>query len=165
MKLNCMLLAVTALAIPLALPAPAMAEGGIFVGTEGEKVAVGGYDTVSYFRGTGAPVKGNARYKLTWKGAEWRFSTAENAAAFKANPLAYAPQYGGHCAWAIAQDYLAPGDPTAYDVVGGKLYLNYDQGIRGKWRKNISGFIAKGTPNWAKIPAGKVYSGSSWFGF
>jgi YHS domain-containing protein len=160
-----LILALAAFVAPLAFVAPALAEGGVFVGTEGEKVAVGGYDTVSYFRGKGVPVKGGGSHKLTWKGAEWRFATAENAAAFKANPAAYAPQYGGHCAWAMAQGYLAPGDPKAYDVVGGKLYLNYDQDIRAKWRKNISGFIAKGAPNWAKIPAGKIYSGSSWFGF
>ncbi len=165
MKPKRLILALAALASPLSLATPALADGGIYAGTEGEKVAVGGYDTVSYFRGTGAPAKGNAKYKLTWKGAEWRFATAENAAAFKADPAAFAPQYGGHCAWAIAQGYLAPGDPAAYDIVGGKLYLNYDQGIRTKWRKNISGFIAKGAPNWAKIPAGKTYSGSSWFGF
>jgi YHS domain-containing protein len=159
-----LLLALAALAAPLGLaaPAPARADGGIYAASG--KIAVGGYDTVSYFRGQSKPVKGNAQFKVSWKGAEWRFATAENAAAFKANPAAYAPQYGGHCAWAIAQGYLAPGDPTAYDIVGGKLYLNYDQGIRAKWRKDISGFIAKGTPNWAKIPAGKVYGGSGWFG-
>jgi YHS domain-containing protein len=165
MRMNRLLLVLAAMAAPLALPTTAHAEGGIYVGTEGEKVAVGGYDAVSYFRGEGRPAKGSARYKLTWKGAEWRFASQANADAFKANPAAFAPQFGGHCAWAIAQGYLAPGDPTAYDIVGGKLYLNYDQGIRAKWRKNISGFIAKGGPNWAKIPAGKVYSGSSWFGF
>jgi YHS domain-containing protein len=159
------ILALAALAAPFALPIPALADGGIYVGTEGGTVAVGGYDAVSYFRGKGTPVRGSAQHKLTWRGAEWRFATAENAAAFKADPAAYAPQYGGHCAWAIAQGYLAPGDPTAYDIVGGKLYLNYDQGIRAKWRKNMAGFIAKGGPNWAKIPAGKVYTGSSWFGF
>jgi YHS domain-containing protein len=160
MQLNRMLLALAALATPLAMTAPALAEGGIYVGTQGEKVAVGGYDTVSYFRGKGVPVKGSARFKLKWKGAEWHFSNAANAAAFKANPSAFAPQYGGHCAWAIAQNYLAPGDPTAYDIVGGKLYLNYDQGIRAKWRKGMTGFLAKGGLNWAKIPAGKTYTGS-----
>jgi YHS domain-containing protein len=164
MRPNRLLLALAALATPLAVASPAQADGGVYV-AKGETVAVGGYDTVSYFRGKGVPVKGSATHKLTWQGAEWRFASAANAAAFKANPAAYAPQYGGHCAWAIAQGYLAPGDPTAYDIVGGKLYLNYDQGIRAKWRKNISGFIAKGGPNWAKIPAGKTYSGSSWFGF
>ncbi|WP_073975498.1 YHS domain-containing (seleno)protein [Erythrobacter donghaensis] len=164
MKTARLLLALAALAAPLglAVPAPALADGGIYASAG--KIAVGGYDTVSYFRGQGKPVKGNAQFKVSWKGAEWRFASAANAAAFKANPAAYAPQYGGHCSWAIAQGYLAPGDPTAYDIVGGKLYLNYDQGIRAKWRKDISGFIAKGGPNWAKIPAGKVYGGSSWFG-
>lgn len=165
MKPMRLLMVLAAFAAPLAVAAPAAAEGGIYVGTEGAKVAVGGYDPVSYFRGKGAPARGSARHKLTWKGAEWHFASAENAAAFKANPAAYAPQYGGHCAWAIAQGYLAPGDPTAYDIVGGKLYLNYDQGIRAKWRRDTAGFIAKGGTNWAKIPAGKVYSGSSWFGF
>ncbi|TAD85817.1 MAG: YHS domain-containing protein [Sphingomonadales bacterium] len=164
MKPARLLFAIAALAAPLGLAAPVLADGGIYAGTEGAKLAVGGYDAVSYFRGKGAPVKGSARYKLTWRGTEWRFASAENAAAFKADPSAYAPQYGGHCAWAMAQGYLAPGDPTAFDIVGGKLYLNYDQGIRAKWRKNISGFIAKGGPNWAKVPAGKTYTGSSWFG-
>ena len=163
MKPNPLFLALAALAVPLAIPGAALADGGIFVGTRGEKIAVSGYDPVSYFRGQGVPVKGSASFKLTWKGAEWRFATAANAAAFKANPAAYAPQYGGHCAWAIAQGYLAPGDPTQYDIVGGKLYLNFDKGTRAKWRKDTAGMIAKGGPNWAKIPAGKVYSGSSWF--
>lgn len=159
-----MLLALAALAAPLTLAAPALAEGGIFVGTRWAKVAVGGYDAVSYFQGKGVPVKGSASHKLTWKDAEWHFASAANAAAFKANPAAYAPQYGGHCAWAMAEGYLAPGDPTLYDVVGGKLYLNYNQGTRAKWRKDISGHIARSGPNWAKIPAGKTYTGSSWLG-
>jgi YHS domain-containing protein len=157
-------LAAAAFAIPMTLPAAAIADGGVYVAGSA-KLAVGGYDAVSYFRGTGAPAKGDARYKVSWKGATWQFASQTNADAFKANPAAFAPQYGGHCSWAIAQGYLAPGDPTAYDIVGGKLYLNYDQGIRAKWRKNITGFITAGGPNWAKIPAGKVYGGSSWFGF
>lgn len=165
MKPHRLLLALAAFAAPLVLAGPAQADGGIYVASPSAKLAVGGYDTVSYFRGTGAPVKGSASHKLMWKGAEWRFASAANAAAFKANPDAYAPQYGGHCAWAMAQGYLAPGDPAAYDVTGGKLYLNYDQSIRTKWRKSMARFIALSGPNWAKIPAGKAYSGSSWFGF
>jgi YHS domain-containing protein len=161
MKTNRLLLALAVLAAPLAFAVPALADGGIYAAKD--HVAVGGYDAVSYFRGNGVPAKGNAQFKVSWKGAEWRFASAANAAAFKANPAAFAPQYGGHCAWAIAQGYLAPGDPTAYDIVGGKLYLNYDQGIRAKWRKDISGFIAKGGQGWAKIPAGKTYS-PGWFG-
>lgn len=163
MKLHHILLACAAVAAPLVFPAQAMADGGTYV-ADSKKLAVGGYDPVSYFRGKGAPVRGDARFKVSWRGAEWRFASKANADAFKADPAAFAPQYGGHCAWAIAQGYLAPGDPTAYDIVGGKLYLNYDQDIRTKWKRNMSAFIAKGGPNWAKIPAGKIYSGSSFFG-
>jgi YHS domain-containing protein len=163
MKIQPLLIAAAALAIPLALPVPAMADGGVYVADPRAKVAVGGYDAVSYFRGKGVPVKGSASYKVKWQGTDWLFSSKANADAFKTKPAAYAPQYGGHCAWAIAQGYLAPGDPTAYDIVGGKLYLNYDQGIRAKWKRSTADFIAKGGPNWAKIPAGKVYTGSSWF--
>ena len=97
------------------------------------------------------PVKGSARFKLKWKGAEWHFASAANAAAFKANPSAYAPQYGGHCAWAIAQNYLAPGDPTAYDIVGGKLYLNYNASVQETWETDVPGFIKGGDENWPKI--------------
>lgn len=163
MKITPFLIAAAALAIPMAVPVPALADGGVYVAAGQMQAAIGGYDAVSYFRGKGVPVKGSASYKVSWKGADWLFSSKANADAFKADPAAFAPQYGGHCAWAIAQGYLAPGDPTAFDVVGGKLYLNYDQGIRAKWKRNTASFIAKGGPNWAKIPAGKVYSGSSWF--
>lgn len=164
MKSKHIMFACAAMAAPLVFAVSAMADGGTYV-VGSEKVAVGGYDSVSYFRGKGAPAKGSARYKLAWKGVQWHFASQANADAFKANPAAYAPQYGGHCAWAIAQGYLAPADPTAYDIVNGKLYLNYDQGIRAKWRRDIPGHIAKGGPNWSEIPAGKVYGGSSWFGF
>lgn len=75
--------------------------------------AVSGYDSVAYFS-EGKPIKGKASFAFEWKGAEWRFSTAENLAKFKANPEAYAPQYGGYCAWGMAQGYTASADPDAW---------------------------------------------------
>jgi len=113
------------------------------------KVAVGGYDAVSYF--TGAPVKGDAKFSTTWKGAEFRFASAANLARFRADPAAYAPQYGGYCAWAIAGGYTAKGDPLAWKVVNGKLYLNYDQTVQKRWAKDIPGNIAKGDRNWPQV--------------
>lgn len=148
-----------ALVAPLSLTVPALAEGGVFVGVEGEAIAVSGYDTVSYFRGDGAPVMGDARFSVTWKGAEWRFANQANADAFKADPTAFAPQYGGHCAWAMGRGYLAPGDAKVYKVVDGKLYLNFNSDVQKMWNKDISGFIAKGDPNWKALPEGKVFGG------
>jgi YHS domain-containing protein len=115
-------------------------------------VAVSGYDVVAYFS-VGRPVKGNAAFKLLYKGAEFRFATAANLAKFKANPAAYAPQYGGHCAWAVSQGYTASGDPMVWKLVDGKLYLNYNREVGKRWEQNISGHIRSANVNWPKLLA------------
>jgi YHS domain-containing protein len=159
MKLNPILIAIAALAAPLALAAPALADGGVFVGVEGETVAISGYDAVSYFDGDGTPLEGDAQYSVTWNGAEWHFASQANADKFKADPDAYAPQYGGHCAWAMSRGSLAPGDATLYKIVDGKLYLNFNEQVQQTWVKDIPGFIAKSDPAWKEIPEGEVFGG------
>ena len=85
-----------------------------------------GYDPVAYFKVKKA-VKGKANYTYVWKKAKWRFSSKANLEAFKKNPVKYSPQYGGHCAFGVAGNYLVKGDPEAWTVLNGKLYLNYDK--------------------------------------
>lgn len=111
--------------------------------------AVSGYDTVSFFEGT--PAKGSSSFKTEYKGADWLFISQANLDKFLADPEKYAPQYGGYCAWAIAEkDDLAPGDPEFWTIVDNKLYLNYDNSVQKKWEKDIPGFIETGDKNWAK---------------
>jgi len=158
MKLRTLILAAAAFAAPLAITTPAHADGGVFVGVEGENIAVSGYDTVSYFQGNGVPVKGDARFKVYYNGAEWHFASQENADKFKADPDAYAPQYGGHCAWALgANGRLAPGDPKVYKIVDGKLYLNFNKQVQNMWLKDIPGFIKNANVAWTDIPTGKRF--------
>ncbi|MEE9330491.1 MAG: YHS domain-containing (seleno)protein [Parvularculaceae bacterium] len=116
----------------------------------GSNSAAGGYDVVAYFTQSAA-VKGNAEFVTNYNGAEWSFSSAENLASFKSNPTNYAPQYGGYCAWALAQGKLAAGKPKFWTIEGGKLYLNYSKGIQKKWLKDMPGFIAKADANWPAI--------------
>ncbi|MEL6737481.1 MAG: YHS domain-containing (seleno)protein [Pseudomonadota bacterium] len=158
MTFRTLLLAAAAFAAPLAIAAPAHADGGVYVGVEGENIALSGYDSVSYFQGDGVPVKGSARFSVDYNGAEWHFASQANADAFKADPEAYAPQYGGHCAWALgANGRLAPGDPKVYKIVDGKLYLNFNKAVQGRWLKDISGFITKASVAWIGIPTGTVF--------
>lgn len=112
--------------------------------------AVGGYDTVAFFT-EGKPVEGKKEFSLEWKGATWRFASAENKALFEAAPEKYAPQYGGYCAWAASQGYTAPGRPKFWTIVDGKLYLNFDKGVQDDWLKDVPGFIAKADANWPGI--------------
>lgn len=118
-----------------------------------EGTAVGGYDPVSYFSGT--PVEGSENFTLQYRGATWRFSSAENLATFETDPEHYAPAYGGYCAWAMAQGSLAKGDPQYWEIVGDRLYLNYDAGVQRKWQGDKPGFIEKANAKWVAQVAGQ----------
>lgn len=115
-----------------------------------EEGAIHGYDPVAYFE-EGKPVKGLSDIIFEWNGATWHFSTAEHKMAFMENPEKYAPQYGGYCAYAVAKGSIAKTAPDAWKVVNGKLYLNYDQGIKKKWEADQEEYIAKANANWPKV--------------
>lgn len=113
-------------------------------------VAVGGYDPVSYFS-SGGPLKGSAEHAFSYNGAEWHFATAENRDLFRQDPERYAPQYGGYCAWAVAQGSTAKGDPENWRIVNGKLYLNYNSDIQTRWEQSIPENIQAGDRNWPRV--------------
>jgi YHS domain-containing protein len=150
MKRFALVLTALALAGPLITPTLAAAAKPAIYTPALNNVAVGGYDTVAYFT-VGKPVRGSDAFQTDWNGATWKFSSAANLAKFKANPKAYAPQFGGYCAWAVAQNYTAKGDPQNWKIVGGKLYLNYNADVQSKWVKDIPGFIRKGDGNWPTV--------------
>ncbi|MDA9765017.1 YHS domain-containing protein [Opitutales bacterium] len=65
-------------------------------------LAIKGYDPVSYYTDAKA-TKGQKAFEYEYRGAKWRFSSKQNLDQFKADPDAYAPQFGGYCAWAVSQ--------------------------------------------------------------
>ncbi|MEE4235458.1 MAG: YHS domain-containing (seleno)protein [Anderseniella sp.] len=141
-----------ALALPLAVSftLPALAgKPEIFTGLVAGKGA-GGHDVVAYFT-MGKPVKGSAEFATEWKGATWEFSNAGNLEKFKANPAAYAPQYGGYCAYGVAKGSLVKGEPEQWKIVDGKLYLNYSAGVQKTWAKDIPGHISTANNNWPNL--------------
>jgi hypothetical protein len=83
----------------------------------------------------------SGRIQAEWNGAKWLFTSAEKA-VFVATPEKYAPQYGGYCAYAVSRGYTAPADPTAWKIVGGKLYVNYDKKVAELWAKDMLDNIA-----------------------
>jgi YHS domain-containing protein len=102
--------------------------------------AINGYDTVAYFT-VGKPVKGQDSLVHEWMGAKWKFSTQAHLEQFKASPEKYAPQYGGYCAYGVAQGNLVKVEPDQFTVQDGKLYLNYDADVQATWKKDIPGYI------------------------
>lgn len=112
--------------------------------------AIDGYDTVAYHT-LGKPVKGSKSYSHEWKGANWLFSTPSNRDLFKADPTKYAPQYGGYCAWAAANNKIADADATLWDIYDGKLYLNYNTKTHNEWRLDKAGMVRRGNANWPSL--------------
>ena len=124
-----------------AATAPVYAEDGI---------AIDGTDPVAYFT-EGRPVAGSSAHEVRWQGATWRFASAGNREVFEADPAAYAPQYGGWCAWAVAEGYTASTVPDAWKIVDGRLYLNFSRGVQRRWERDIPGNIARGDANWPGV--------------
>ncbi len=112
--------------------------------------AIKGYDAVAYHTQS-KPVEGSKEFTVEWNDATWRFSSAENRDLFKADPTKYAPQYGGWCAYAMAQGKKVNIDPEAWKIVDGKLYLNYSKKVQADWSKDIPGYVTKADAEWNKI--------------
>lgn len=112
-------------------------------------LAVGGYDVVSFHRGS--PVEGKPKLTTSWHGANWLFDNQDNLDAFLAEPKKYAPAYGGYCAWALAENKLAKGKPKHWTIKDDVLYFNFNKKIKDRWLTDIEGFIIKGDANWPLI--------------
>lgn len=129
---------------------------GVAVAAEETFVAngygVSGYDPVAYHV-DGKPVDGKDQFTSTYNGTTYRFSSQVNRDAFLGNPEAYAPAYGGFCAFGTAMGRKFPGDPNAWRIVDGTLYLNLNKDVQKRWVTDIPGFIKGAENNWPIIQA------------
>ncbi|MCY4394759.1 MAG: YHS domain-containing protein [Rhodospirillaceae bacterium] len=112
--------------------------------------AIRGYDPVAYFT-QGKPVEGKPDFTHEWKGATWYFASAANRDRFRQNPERWAPQYGGYCAYGVAQGYAVKIEVDQWSVVGGKLYLNYNRSVQRTWKQDIPGYIRTADKNWPGV--------------
>lgn len=116
----------------------------------GNGLGVNGYDTVAYFTRKKA-VKGKDRHQTEFGGRTWQFANEKHLQQFEANPDKYLPVFGGHCAYGTSRGYLVRGDPEAWTVYRGKLYLNYSKAVRNTWKRNIDRNIAKANGHWPNL--------------
>ena len=111
-----------------------------------------GYDVVSYFEEK-KPVEGKNKFTTTYDGAKFRFSSEKHLKIFTENPKKYVPQYGGYCAYAVAERntkmYI---DGEAYEIRDGKLYLFYSSFFGSKledWQEGDTKKLkVKADKNW-----------------
>ena len=138
----------TAFFFALALTGASRADSPMVYTAQG--AAISGYDPVAYFT-VGRAVRGKPEYTIVWKRAVWRFSSSENQAKFEANPRAYAPKYGGYCAYGVARGGLSSTKPDAWVIHDGRLYLIHSTGVREVWAQDAAGHVSRADANWPAV--------------
>ena len=144
----------------IGLVAAALAGGGAKAETphpvntlgSADRLAIRGYDPVAYFR-DGGPRLGKPEFSVRHGGATWHFASAEHKALFEADPERYLPAYGGFCAYGTSRGYLVKIEPEAWSIVDGRLYLNYDLGVRETWVRDTAKYLARSEKNWPRLTA------------
>lgn len=81
-----------------------------------------GNDPVSYFT-EAAPLVGRADWNARHRHGTYRFASVQNRERFLAAPDRYAPQYGAFCAKGVSYAIRAGGDPLAYEIKDGRLFI------------------------------------------
>jgi YHS domain-containing protein len=133
----------------VSLAQPGAAEEVVNTGYFGD-VAIKGYDPVAYFT-QNAAVKGSEEFSYSWLGATWQFASAENRDLFAADPVKYAPQYGGLCADGVSFGTVTTNiDPKAWRIIEGKLYLAYNPGAADGFEKNATK-VANSQKYWPEV--------------
>ena len=61
------------------------------------------------------------------------------------------PKYGGYCAYAAAHNAVSDVDPVAWQIVNGKLYLNYDHKVQRLWANRVEDYVTAGDANWIEL--------------
>ncbi|MFD2916648.1 YHS domain-containing (seleno)protein [Psychroserpens luteus] len=110
-----------------------------------------GYDVVAYF--DNQAIEGKKEFTGTYDSIKFKFSSEKNLKTFNASPEKFIPQYGGYCAYAIAEKSKKVDiDPKTFEIRDGKLYLFYNSwgnNTLNTWKKNnVKGLQSKADKNW-----------------
>ena len=149
MKILSLLFLTFFLAIGLALPSFAQTDKTL-VNLDKQGLALQGYDPVAFFTDQ-KPVKGTADLQSTYHGGTYWFASAEHKALFDANPPKYEPAFGGYCAYGVSKGHLAPVDINAFQIVDGRLLMQYSNRTRDGFNEDQKGNLAKADATWPKL--------------
>jgi YHS domain-containing protein len=114
---------------------------------DGSGVAIQGYDPVAFFT-YNRPVKGNPQFQSEYRGAKYYFVSAEHKATFDKEPAKYEPQFGGYCAYGVSRGRKVPIKIEAWQIVNGRLLMQYDLDVKDKFNEDQSGNLRKADQNW-----------------
>jgi YHS domain-containing protein len=127
--------------------APSPGSARQLLNVDGNDLALQGYDPVAYFV-EGKATPGDPGLQSIWKGAVYRFASAEHKRRFDADPARYVPAFGGYCAYGASIDALVSVDPTVFQIVDGRLLLQYDRQAYERFNTDASANLDRADANW-----------------
>jgi YHS domain-containing protein len=114
-------------------------------------VIIDGHDPVSYFTVKKAQ-QGKPEFQTKVDDVTYWFFSEENKQTFLKDPKKYMPQYGGWCAFAVADSKSkVEVDYDKFLIQDGRLFLFYNDFLsdtRKKWSKDPKEFLKKADANW-----------------
>lgn len=116
------------------------------------KIALQGYDPVA-FHTVGKAVKGNPAISAEYRGYKYLFSSEANKAVFEERTEKYLPAYGGYCAYGVSLGVLFPVEVDTWEVIDGRLVLQYSLEIKHKFEEEKAENTRKANDNWLKMEA------------
>jgi YHS domain-containing protein len=116
----------------------------------GEAVMLLGYDPVAYFT-QGKPVKGSAQHQVKLPERTYYFASAEHKSLFEGNAAKYEPQYGGFCASGAAFAVKLGSDPSAWQILDGRLFIFGDVLGYEAWKLDPAWNVTHADRLWPKI--------------
>ena len=134
------------------------AVGGTSVMVLDDGFAIAGFDPVAYFT-EGGPVPGTPEWTYEWRDAVWLFSTEHHRDLFASDPEAYAPQYGGWCAYGVSGHKDGPGygaetrPQDSWSIIDGKLYFNWNPAIADRFRSQYTQLVDDADGYWPDVSA------------
>jgi YHS domain-containing protein len=135
------------LLLALGLALSAFAQTKTLLNLDKTGVAIQGYDPVAFITDN-KPVKGKPEFPARHNGALYYFASKEHRDRFKADPARYEPAFGGYCAYGVSKGKLVEIDVDAFQIVDGRLLLQYSKGVRDDFNKDTKGNLAKAEANW-----------------
>lgn len=124
--------------------------GGIVNADPHSKIAIEGYDPVAFFTESRA-MKGNPSIASEYEGYNYLFASEANKALFDKQPEKYVPAYGGYCAYGVSLGYLFPVDIDTWEIVDGRLVLQYSEDVKREFAKNEADNFKKAESNWPNL--------------
>ena len=137
----------SALLLAVGLAVSASAQTKTLLNLDKAGVAIQGYDAVAFFTDH-RPLKGLPEYSSKADSATYQFASKEHKELFDKEPAKYEPVFGGYCAYGVSRNKLVSVDVDAFQIVDGKLILQYSKSVRDSFNEDQKGNLTKANQNW-----------------